>query len=99
MGQNLPNCARSVPEVCPRQTHSNSLQPTQTNLEAIFDCFQDTSRLSIEGNCIAGEGSFVLGKTISHYKVLEKIGQGGMGEVDRAEDTKMNWDVAISGKS
>ncbi len=30
-----------VPEVCPRETHSNSLQPTQTNLEAIFDCFQE----------------------------------------------------------
>ncbi len=37
----------------------------------------------------------MLGKTISHYKVLEKIGQGGMGEVYRATDTKPNRDVAL----
>ncbi len=41
----------------------------------------------------------MVGTTINHYKVLEKIGEGGMGEVCRATDTKLNRDVALNASS
>jgi len=37
----------------------------------------------------------MVGKTLSHYKVLEKIGQGGMGEVFLAQDTTLDRKVAL----
>src|SRR5687767_10819 len=35
------------------------------------------------------------GFSIAHYRVTSKIGEGGMGEVWRATDTKLNREVAI----
>ncbi len=38
---------------------------------------------------------FAVNSNISHYRILQKIGAGGMGEVFLAQDTKLDRKVAI----
>ena len=44
---------------------------------------------------VGGDTQSLVGKSISHYQIISLVGEGGMGEVYRARDTKLNRIVAL----
>ena len=44
---------------------------------------------------LAPGGASLVGRVLGHYRLAERIGAGGMGEVYRARDEHLNRDVAV----
>jgi hypothetical protein len=72
-----------------------SLGHTVTSQQQISPNPSDADTQAADHQTMPGPYSTMVGKTVSHYRVLSRLGSGGMGVVYQAEDVKLGRRVAV----
>ena len=86
---------RFLDEACPNEEIRREVESL---LRVEIESFLEDSRSFLEDSPAASspvERYDLIGRQLSHYKVLSEVSRGGMGIVYRALDVKLNREVAI----
>ena len=57
--------------------------------------FLEQPALEVAARVLVDQKDLILGRTIGHYKIISRVGAGGMGEVYLAKDTRLDRQVAL----